>query len=70
MLTLKRASKSRPGVQWSNDDYDVLDGDRPIGRIMWTHAALGATLDLSWDTAQCRSQRKGLIRPPILLPNY
>ena len=39
MLTLKRASKSRPTGQWSDDDYDVFDGDRHVGRIMWTHAA-------------------------------
>jgi hypothetical protein len=39
MLTLKRASKSRPTGQWSDDDYDVFDGERHTGRIMWTHAA-------------------------------
>jgi len=39
MLVLKRASKSRPSGEWSDDDYDVFDGERPIGRIMWTHAA-------------------------------
>jgi hypothetical protein len=39
VLTLKRASKSRPSGEWSDDDYDVFDGDRHIGRIMWTHAA-------------------------------
>ena len=39
MLVLKRASKHRPGGPWSDDDYDVFDGDRHIGRIMWTHAA-------------------------------
>jgi hypothetical protein len=39
ILTLKRASKSRPDGQWSDDDYDVFDGDRHIGRILWTHAA-------------------------------
>jgi hypothetical protein len=39
MLLLKRASKSRPGGPWSDDDYDVFDGDRHIGRILWTHAA-------------------------------
>jgi hypothetical protein len=39
MLTLKRASKSRPSGQWSDDDYDVFDDDRHIGRIVWTHAA-------------------------------
>jgi hypothetical protein len=37
--TLKHASKFRPSGTWSNDDYDVFDGDRHIGRIMWTHAA-------------------------------
>jgi hypothetical protein len=39
MLVLKRASKSRPSGQWSDDDYNVFDGERRIGRIMWTHAA-------------------------------
>ena len=39
MLTLKRASKSRPSDHWSDDDYDVFDGDRHIGRILWTYAA-------------------------------
>jgi hypothetical protein len=27
---------------WSDDDYDVFDGARHIGRIMWTHAAPAA----------------------------
>ena len=31
MLILKRASKSRPSGQWSDDDYDVFDGERHIG---------------------------------------
>jgi hypothetical protein len=39
MLTLKRTSKHHPGGPWSNDDYDVFDGERHVGRIMWTHAA-------------------------------
>ncbi len=39
MLTLKRASKHRPSGQWSDDDYDVFDGEQHIGRILWTHAA-------------------------------
>ena len=39
MLLLIRASKSRPSGEWSDDDYDVFDGDRHIGRIMWTYAA-------------------------------
>jgi hypothetical protein len=28
MLILKRASKSRPGGPWSDDDYDMFDGDQ------------------------------------------
>jgi hypothetical protein len=39
VLILKQANKSRPSGQWSDDDYDAFDGDRHIGRIMWTHAA-------------------------------
>jgi hypothetical protein len=39
MLTLKRASKSRPSGQWSDDDYDVFDGGQHIGRIVWRYAA-------------------------------
>jgi len=39
MLILKCASKSRPTGQWSDDDYDVFDGNQHIGRILWTHAA-------------------------------
>jgi hypothetical protein len=34
MLVLKRASKSRPSGEWSDDDYGVFDGDQHIGRIM------------------------------------
>ena len=39
MLTLKRASISRPDGPWSDDDYDVFDGNQNIGRILWTRAA-------------------------------
>jgi hypothetical protein len=28
-----------PRRPWSDDDYEVFDGDQHIGRIMWTHAA-------------------------------
>jgi len=38
-LILDRARKSRPGGEWSDDDYDVFDGDRPVGRILSTYAA-------------------------------
>jgi hypothetical protein len=39
MLTLKRACKSRPSGVWSDGDYDVFNGERHIGRILWPHAA-------------------------------
>jgi hypothetical protein len=32
-LLLRRANISRPPYDWSDDDYDVSDGDRTIGRI-------------------------------------
>jgi hypothetical protein len=39
MLILKSASKSRTSGEWSGDDYDVFEGERHLGRILWTHAA-------------------------------
>ena len=39
MLILKRASKSHPGGLVEYDDYEVFDGDRRIGRVLWTSAA-------------------------------
>jgi hypothetical protein len=33
-LTLIRANKSRGDGHWSDNDYDVYDGDRDIRRIM------------------------------------
>ena len=38
-LIAKRASKHRPDGPWPDDDYDVYDGDKHIGRILWTYAA-------------------------------
>ena len=32
-LILRRAKVSRPGGQWEDEDYDVFDGDRDVGRI-------------------------------------
>jgi hypothetical protein len=37
MLHLIRAAKSRPSGTWSDDDYDVFDGDQHIGRIVWSY---------------------------------
>jgi hypothetical protein len=38
-LLLKRASTHRPSGSWPDEDYDVFDGERCIGRILWTYAA-------------------------------
>jgi hypothetical protein len=39
MLTLKRASKYRSSGEWDHDDFDLLDGNRHIGRITRTRYA-------------------------------
>ena len=45
-LILVRANKSRGGGHWSDDDYDVRDGnDKVVGRIM-LHPQ--APKDLPW----------------------
>jgi hypothetical protein len=38
-LLLKRASASRPSGQWNDDDYDVLEDHRVVGRIFKANAA-------------------------------
>jgi hypothetical protein len=37
-LTLRRASVSRISGNWDDDDYDVFDGDRDVGRIFRENA--------------------------------
>jgi hypothetical protein len=32
-LTLRRANVSRISGEWNDDDYDVFDGGRDVGRI-------------------------------------
>jgi hypothetical protein len=32
-LTLRRANVCRPSGSWSDDDYDVFDNDRNVGRV-------------------------------------
>ena len=34
MLTLKRTYENPPIGPWSSDDYDVLDGEERVGRIL------------------------------------
>jgi hypothetical protein len=45
MLILKRASKSGPSGELSEDNYDVFDDTLYVGRIIWTPTAPD---DLCW----------------------
>ena len=38
-LILRRAHVSRISGQWQDEDYDVFDGDRDVGRIYLVHCA-------------------------------
>jgi hypothetical protein len=38
-LVLRRASVSRQGGEWNDDDFDVFDGEREVGRIYRVNAA-------------------------------
>ena len=44
-LILKRATTSRPSVQWSDDDFDVLADDAVVGRIFRSN---GVPPDRQW----------------------
>ena len=37
-LILRRASVSRNGGSWDDDDFDVFDGDQDVGRIYRVNA--------------------------------
>ena len=68
MLTLKRASKSRPDGQWSDDDYDVFDGDRLIGRILLVPQAPGGQPWFWTITARVKSIEEVLLRRTMPCP--
>jgi hypothetical protein len=40
-LVLRRANVSRISGQWQDDDYDVFDGERDVGRIHLVDARAG-----------------------------
>jgi hypothetical protein len=48
MLTLLRASKHRPGGPLSDDDYDVVDNEGHVGRIVRTASSYTAGPDKPW----------------------
>ena len=47
MFLLRRASIYRPG-HWADDDYDVYDGERNVGRIFWAEAGHPAETPWMW----------------------
>jgi hypothetical protein len=61
-LTLKRASTHRPGGPWSEDDYDVYDGEWIIGRIARTSFA---PQDCSWFGVLPKELGRGLIKQAL-----
>jgi hypothetical protein len=58
-LVLRRASTSRPSVEWSQDDYDVLADGIVVGRIMkaaaWAHRGCGRSPTVSMKIARRRT---------------
>jgi hypothetical protein len=38
-LLLRRTSVSRPSDEWNDDDFDIYDGERDVGRIYRINAA-------------------------------
>ena len=48
ILNLLRASKHRRGGPWSDDDFDVVDDEGPVGRIVLTAASFTAGRDQPW----------------------
>jgi hypothetical protein len=41
-LTLRRANMSRKGGEWQDEDYEVFDGNRNVGRIYLVDIHAGA----------------------------
>jgi hypothetical protein len=47
-LILTSASKSRPSVEWNEDDYDVVADGLVVGRIMKAAAAVPVGMSWMW----------------------
>jgi hypothetical protein len=47
-LILKRASASRPSVEWDDDDFDVLEDGVVVGRIFTSLVAPGCAVALEY----------------------
>jgi hypothetical protein len=70
LLTLRRAQGHRLG-HWGPDDYDVLDGDRDVGRIYrintaheqwWWGVSFMLTGRMSYGTAPTREDAMAAFR--------
>jgi hypothetical protein len=57
--------QSYPSSKWSDDDYDVFDGERHVGRIMWTHAASREEATADFKSAWERSKKTAPVRTRV-----
>jgi len=56
-LILKRTSALRPSGQWGDDDYDVLENGKVVGRIFHLDAAAPDCGRAAWRAHQVRCAR-------------
>jgi hypothetical protein len=71
MLTLKRASKSRPSGEWSLDDYDVVERGQHGEKLVGRHpakptGATGATVVLDYHRARATGPAGSRLRGDAL----
>ena len=61
MLSIVRANKSRGGGPWPDDDYDVYDGERVVGRI-FLHPQAPHGRPWFWSITGAKRNRQSSIR--------
>jgi hypothetical protein len=64
-LILRRANVSRISGQWQDEDYDVFDGDRDVGRIYLVDSNAG-TETWFWGVDFPLTNRKSYGHAPTL----
>jgi hypothetical protein len=57
-LILRRARVSRKGSERQNEDYNVFDGDRDVGRIYLVHSGGDCTETWFWGVSFKVTKRK------------
>ena len=68
-LVLRRANASRPSGSWQDEDYDVFDGERDVGRIFrqvsgawWWGVGFQLTGRKAYGTADTREEAMAAFR--------